>query len=91
MIWSEQLWSHHLCCGVLYASIYPTYPLQTLSCTLQIVTRHPAARYCLVPLYMLSWVLLLSGLLATQHWVWVAAFVASLCVTLVPAWLLEFR
>jgi hypothetical protein len=48
-------------------------------------------RYCLVPLYVLSWALLLSGLAATQHWVWVTAFVASLCVTLVPAWLLEFR
>jgi hypothetical protein len=45
----------------------------------------------LVPAYIGSWLLLLSGLSATQHWLWVVAYVASTCVTLVPAWLLEFR
>jgi hypothetical protein len=58
---------------------------------LQVVNRHAAVRYCLVPLYIAGWVLLLTGLSATQHWIWVAAFVASTCVTLVPAWLIEFR
>jgi hypothetical protein len=44
-----------------------------------------------VPLHVAGWLLLLSGLSATQHWLWVAAFAASCCVTLVPAWLIEFR
>jgi hypothetical protein len=57
----------------------------------QIINPHWAARYCWVPVYVVSWVLLLAGLLATQHWLWVAAYVASCCVTLVPAWLIEFR
>lgn len=58
---------------------------------LQVVNRHAAVPYCLVPLHIAGWVLLLTGLSATQHWMWVAAFVASTCVTLVPAWLIEFR
>lgn len=70
----------------------PNQLLLVVLCPLaQVIKRHWAARYCLVPLYVAGWALLLAGLSATQHWLWVAAYVASCCVTLVPAWLLELR
>lgn len=76
-----------------WCAVSPTPNLHPtrVTTTPQVVNRHWAGRYCLVPGYVLAWLLLLSGLLATQHWVWVGAFVASCCVTLVPAWLIEFR
>jgi alpha-1,2-glucosyltransferase len=69
--------------GVLYCTV--------LCCFVQVFNMHWAVRYCVVPAYVVSWLLLLSGLSATQDWIWVAAFVVSCCVTLVPAWLIEFR
>eukprot|EP00775_Hariotina_reticulata_P011207 gene11207-11357_t len=57
----------------------------------KVFARHWLPRYCLVPGYVVAWLLLLSALSAGQHWLWVAAYVASCWVTLAPAWLVEFR
>jgi alpha-1,2-glucosyltransferase len=57
----------------------------------KVFAKHWLPRYCLTPGYVLAWLLLLAALSATQHWLWVAAFVMSCWVTLVPAWLVEFR
>lgn len=53
--------------------------------------RGELVRLAAVPGYVAGWLLLLAGLSVTEHWLWLAAFVASCWVTLAPAWLIEFR
>lgn len=57
----------------------------------KIFTRHWLVRYLYVPGYVSGWALLVTALLQKEHWLWVVAYVASCGVTLVPAWLVEFR
>ncbi|KAF6255701.1 DIE2/ALG10 family-domain-containing protein [Scenedesmus sp. NREL 46B-D3] len=58
----------------------------------RVFARSELVRLAAVPAYVAGWALLLAGLSAAgRHWLWSAAFSASCCVTLVPAWLVEFR
>lgn len=57
-----------------------------------IIAAYPAARYCLVPLYLFSgWSLHTSLKAGGRSNVWVAALAVCSCATLAPAWLLELR
>ena len=48
-------------------------------------------RLLLAPLYVLSAHAVLTALRRRQSALWVLAWLASVCLTLVPAWLIEFR
>lgn len=57
----------------------------------RVMERHWRMRYLLVPVYGTCWALVVRRVLAMQSPLWLLGFLASCVVTLVPAWLLEFR
>ena len=57
-----------------------------------IIAAYPAARYCLVPLYLYAGHSIIDRLKSGGHSnIWVLGFFMSTAVTLIPAWLLELR
>ncbi len=48
-------------------------------------------RLLLAPLYMYSTHAAVTALLRRQTALWVAGWLMAVCLTLVPAWLIEFR
>ena len=48
-------------------------------------------RLLLAPLYVLSAYAALTALRRRQSALWVLAWLTAVCLTLVPAWLIEFR
>lgn len=57
-----------------------------------IIAAYPAARYCLVPVYLVAGFSIADRLQASGHTkLWVLWLALSTALTLVPAWLLEFR
>ena len=57
-----------------------------------LIAPYPAARYCLIPLYLYAgWSLLSSLRAGGQLDIWIAALATCTAATLAPAWLLELR
>jgi alpha-1,2-glucosyltransferase len=57
----------------------------------RLMARHAGVKFALLPAHLLGWRLLLGGLAGAQRRLWVAAYAAAACLTLAPAWLIEFR
>lgn len=57
----------------------------------KVIQAHWAMRYLLVPLYIYSWLSIISVLGKAQKKIWVVSFILSTALVLVPAPLIEFR